>query len=99
MPQNDRLVWIDLEMTGLSTESDEIVEIAAIVTEADLTEIDAGVSFVVNPSAAALAHMDDFVTNMHTESGLITEIPDGLSLADAQDNVLAYIKEHIPEEG
>ena len=99
MPQNDRLVWIDLEMTGLSTESDEIVEIAAIVTEADLTEIDAGVSFVVSPSAAALEHMDDFVTNMHTESGLITEIPDGLSLADAQDKVLAYIKGHIPEEG
>ena len=99
MPQNDRLVWIDLEMTGLSTESDEIVEIAAIVTEADLTEIDPGVSFVIKPGDKALTHMDDFVTNMHTESGLITEIPDGLSLADAQDKVLTYIKGHIPEEG
>ena len=79
MAQNDRLVWIDLEMTGLSTETDEIVEIAAIVTEADLTELDAGVTFVVNPSEAALAQMDDFVTNMHTESGLITEIPNGLA--------------------
>ena len=99
MPQNDRLVWIDLEMTGLSTENDEIVEIAAIVTEADLTEIDAGVCFVVKPGDAALANMDEFVTNMHTESGLITEIPQGLSLADAQEKVLTYIKEHIPEEG
>jgi oligoribonuclease len=99
MPQNDRLVWIDLEMTGLSTENDEIVEIAAIVTEADLTEIDEGICFVVKPGEAALANMDDFVTNMHTESGLITEIPDGLSLADAQEKVLSYIKEHIPEEG
>jgi len=99
MPQNDRLVWIDLEMTGLSTENDEIVEIAAIVTEADLTEIDEGVSFVVKPGEAALAQMDGFVTNMHTESGLITEIPNGLSLADAQGKVLAYIKEHLPEEG
>ena len=99
MPQHDRLVWIDLEMTGLSPESDEIVEIAAIVTEADLTEIDPGVSFVIKPGDKALTHMDDFVTNMHTESGLITEIPDGLSLADAQDKVLTYIKEHIPEEG
>ena len=99
MPQSDRLVWIDLEMTGLSTENDEIVEIAAIVTEADLTEIDAGVCFVVKPSDSALANMDDFVTNMHTESGLITEIPSGLSLAEAQEKVLTYIKEHIPEEG
>ncbi len=99
MPQNDRLVWIDLEMTGLSTENDEIVEIAAIVTEADLTEIDEGVSFVVKPGDKALENMDDFVTNMHTVSGLITEIPDGLSLFDAQEKVLAYIKEHMPEEG
>ncbi len=99
MPQNDRLVWIDLEMTGLSTENDEIVEIAAIVTEADLTEIDEGVSFVVKPGDKALENMDDFVTNMHTVSGLITEIPDGLSLSDAQEKVLAYIKEHMPEEG
>ena len=98
MPQHDRLVWIDLEMTGLSTESDEIVEIAAIVTEADLTEIDPGVSFVIKPGDKALTHMDDFVTNMHTESGLITEIPNGLSLADAQDKVLTYIKEHIPRK-
>jgi oligoribonuclease len=99
MPQHDRLVWIDLEMTGLSTDSDEIVEIAAIVTEADLTEIDTGVSFVVKPGDKALENMDDFVTNMHTESGLITEIPGGLSLSDAQAKVLAYIKVHIPEEG
>lgn len=98
MPQNDRLVWIDLEMTGLSTENDEIVEIAAIITEADLTEIDDGVSFVVKPGDKAWENMDDFVTNMHTESGLITEIPNGLSLADAQAKVLAYIKEYIPEE-
>lgn len=98
MPQNDRLVWIDLEMTGLSTENDEIVEIAAIITEADLTEIDDGVSFVVKPGDQAWENMDDFVTNMHTESGLITEIPNGLSLADAQAKVLAYIKEYIPEE-
>ncbi len=99
MAQNDRLIWIDLEMTGLSTENDEIVEIAAIVTEADLTEIDEGVSFVVKPGDKALENMDDFVTNMHTASGLITEIPDGLSLSDAQARVLAYIKEYIPEDG
>ena len=99
MPQNDRLVWIDLEMTGLSTENDEIVEIAAIVTEADLTEIDEGVSFVVKPGDKALENMDEFVTNMHTESGLITEIPEGLSLSDAQAEVLTYIQGHVSEKG
>lgn len=94
---SQRLVWIDLEMTGLSLERDEIVEIAAIVTESDLTEIDTGISLVVRPSQAALDTMDDFVTNMHTESGLINEIPQGISLADAQTQVLDYIKGHIPE--
>lgn len=95
---NHRLVWIDLEMTGLSIESDEIVEIAAIVTESDLTEIDQGISLVVKPSQSALDNMDDFVTNMHTESGLITEIPDGITLQEAESQVLDYIKKHIPEQ-
>lgn len=95
---SQRLVWIDLEMTGLNLELDEIVEIAAIVTESDLTEIDSGISLVISPSQAALDNMDDYVTNMHTESGLITEIPLGISLDDAQSQVLDYIKNHIPEQ-
>ncbi len=95
---NQRLVWIDLEMTGLSLERDEIVEIAAIVTESDLTEIDQGISLVVTPSQAALDNMDDFVTTMHTESGLLAEIPHGTTLADAQAHVLSYITSHIPEQ-
>ena len=95
---NQRLVWIDLEMTGLSLERDEIVEIAAIVTESDLTEIDQGISLVVTPSQAALDNMDDFVTTMHSESGLLAEIPHGTTLADAQAQVLSYITSHIPEQ-
>ncbi|MFZ4497813.1 MAG: exonuclease domain-containing protein, partial [Candidatus Nanopelagicales bacterium] len=87
----DRMVWIDLEMTGLDLGSDEIVEIACIVTEADLTELDGGIDIVVKPSAAPLAAMDEFVVNMHQASGLITEIPNGTTLADAQQQVLAYI--------
>lgn len=94
-----RLVWIDLEMTGLDPKRDEIVEIACIVTEADLTELDAGVSFVVKPGDDALAGMDDFVRDMHTASGLLAEIPDGTTLDDAGAQVLAYIKQHIPLEG
>lgn len=95
----DRMVWIDLEMTGLDLGSDEIVEIACIVTEADLTELDGGIDIVVKPSDAPLAAMDEFVVNMHQASGLITEIPDGTTLADAQQQVLAYIQKYVPETG
>jgi oligoribonuclease len=97
MANSDRLVWIDCEMTGLDPNFDEIVEIACIVTEPDLTEIDEGISLVVKPSDPPLAAMDPFVVNMHTESGLITEIPNGISLADAEAQVLAYVKSHVPE--
>jgi len=95
----DRMVWIDLEMTGLDLGSDEIVEIACIVTEADLTELDGGIDIVVKPSAAPLAAMDEFVVNMHQASGLIIEIPNGTTLVDAQQQVLAYIKKYVPEAG
>lgn len=94
---NDRLVWIDLEMTGLDPTHDEIVEIACIVTEADLTEIDSGISFVIKPNDAPLATMDDVVVQMHTASGLLEEIPNGITLADAQAQVLDYIKQHVAE--
>ena len=97
MPAEDRLVWIDLEMTGLDPMHDEIVEIACIVTEGDLTELDEGISLVVKPNDAPLAAMDQFVVDMHTSSGLIDVIPQGVSLADANEAVLAYIKSHIPE--
>ena len=95
----DRMVWIDLEMTGLNLGSDEIVEIACIVTEADLTELDGGIDIVVKPSDAPLAAMDEFVVNMHKASGLITEIPNGTTLADAQQQVLAYIQKYVSEAG
>jgi len=97
MATADRLVWIDCEMTGLDPSFDEIVEIACIVTDADLNELDAGITLVVKPHDAPLAAMDPFVVNMHTESGLITEIPDGIPLSDAEEQVLAYVKSHVPE--
>ena len=97
MAAADRLVWIDLEMTGLDPATDEIVEIACIVTEADLTEIDSGISLVVKPSDEPLAKMDDVVVRMHTDSGLLDEIPSGIELADAETQVLEYVKSHIPE--
>ena len=95
---NDRLVWIDCEMTGLDPEVDDIVETACNVTEADLTELDEGVTLVVKPeSTNALDQMDDVVVSMHTESGLINEIADGIALADAEARVLEYVRGHVPE--
>jgi len=97
MAAGDRLVWIDLEMTGLDPTVDQIVEVACIVTEADLTEVDGGINLVVQASPEALAGMDPFVRNMHAESGLLPEIPNGVSLEQAQIEVLAYVTTHIPE--
>jgi oligoribonuclease len=97
MATGERLVWIDLEMTGLNPSFDEIVEIACIVTDADLTELDSGISLVVKPNDEPLAAMDPFVVNMHTESGLITEIPNGIPLAEAEALVLDYVQSHVPE--
>ena len=97
MATSDRLGWIDCEMTGLDPRSDELVEIACIVTEGDLTELDGGVSIVIKPNDAPLAAMDDIVVAMHTESGLIDEIPLGTTLEDAQAQVLAYVRSHVDE--
>lgn len=93
----DRLVWIDLEMTGLDPTHDEIVEIACIVTDAELNELDSGISLVVKPNDGPLATMDDVVVAMHTKSGLLDEIPQGISLDDAQRRVFEYIRGHVPE--
>lgn len=97
MATGDRLVWIDCEMTGLDPVTDELVEIACIVTEGDLTEVDAGITVVIKPSDAPLAAMDDVVVAMHNDSGLINEIPFGTTLDDAQAQVLAYVRGHVPE--
>ncbi len=96
--RKDRLVWIDLEMTGLDPATDEIVEIAAIVTDAELNELDAGISLVVRPpDLGILDGMDEIVVSMHTESGLLADIPDGVPLAEAGAAVLAYVRGHVPE--
>lgn len=94
---NDRLVWIDCEMTGLSLESDALIEVAALVTDFDLNVLGDGIDLIVKPPAEALAQMDDFVRNMHTNSGLLEVLDSGLTLDQAQDQVLGYITEHCPE--
>jgi len=98
MAAQDRLVWIDCEMTGLDLSSDALVEIAVIVTEADLTEIDSGISLVIRPDdLSVLDGMDQVVVDMHTSSGLLEQIPGGIPLAQAEEEVLAYVRQHIPE--
>ena len=86
-------------MTGLDVGQDELVEVAVVVTDFDLAILDPGFDIVIKPTEAAFAHMNDFVRNMHTESGLIEAIPDGVSLEEAQAAVLAYIRQFVPAAG
>lgn len=90
------LVWMDLEMTGLDSRTDVIVEIATLVTDDDLNVVAEGPDLVVHQPEEALANMDQVVLDMHTGSGLLTEIrASTLSLADAGTQTLAFIKEHV----
>ncbi|MHC9673218.1 oligoribonuclease [Corynebacterium diphtheriae] len=98
-PKNDRLVWIDLEMTGLELDRHVIVEVAALITDADLNIIGEDVDLVVHATPEQLAEMDDFVTTMHTSSGLLEEIKAStVSLQEAEDAVLALIAQHCDPE-
>ncbi len=83
-------------MTGLDLEVDELVEVAVVVTDFDLALVDPGFSIVIKPDDSALANMSDFVTKMHETSGLAEEIPNGVSLADAEYQVLEYILRFAP---
>jgi oligoribonuclease len=93
----DPLVWIDCEMTGLDLAHDALIEIACLVTDGDLAVLDEGVDLVIKPPAEALDHMPEVVREMHTVSGLLAELPSGVTLAEAQDQVLGYVRSHIPE--
>ena len=94
---NDRIVWIDCEMTGLSLEADALIEVAALVTDFELNQLGDGVDVVIRPPDAALEQMDDFVRSMHTTSGLLEELPTGTTMEAAQEQVLAYVREWVPE--
>src|SRR3954447_24996139 len=94
---SDRLVWIDCEMTGLDLRADALIEVAALVTDFDLTVLGEGVDLVVKPPTDALEQMDDFVRTMHTSSGLLDELDRGLTMAEAEERVLTYVKEHCPD--
>ena len=93
------LVWIDCEMTGLDAVNDALIEVACLVTDAELNLLGDGVSVVIRPPAAAIEAMGDFVRTMHTTSGLINDLDGGLTLAEAQRRVLDYVREHVPVAG
>jgi oligoribonuclease len=95
---NDRLVWIDCEMTGLDLTSDVLLEIAALVTDSELNILDEGVDIVVHATDEQLAGMIDFVRDMHATSGLTDAVRAATTtVAEAEAEVLAYIKKHVPE--
>lgn len=92
------LVWIDLEMTGLDVEHDLIVEIAAIVTDGALETVVEGPELVVHAPDAALDAMVDVVRDMHATSGLTAAIrASDLSVADAEQQVLEFVRAHVPQ--
>ncbi len=94
---NDRLVWIDCEMTGLSLETDALVEVAVLVTDFDLEVLGEGIDLVIKPPQKALDQMNEVVTKMHTSSGLLTELDAGLALDDAHAQVLEYVRGFVKE--
>ncbi|MBN3930362.1 oligoribonuclease [Streptomyces verrucosisporus] len=96
---NDRMVWIDCEMTGLSLSEDALIEVAALVTDSELNVLGDGVDIVIRPPAGALDTMPDVVREMHTASGLLDELAGGTTLEDAEQRVLEYVRKYVPEPG
>ncbi|MGH3342675.1 MAG: oligoribonuclease [Carbonactinosporaceae bacterium] len=94
---NDRLVWIDCEMTGLDLRRDALIEVAALVTDSELKVLGHGVDVVIKPPQETLDQMPDIVREMHTSSRLLDELQDGVTLAEAEELVLGYIESYVPE--
>jgi oligoribonuclease len=93
----DRLAWIDCEMTGLDLQNDALVEIACLITDGELNVLDEGIDLVIKPPPESITQMSDVVRDMHTASGLIDELASGVTLAEAQQQVLEYVRHHVPE--
>jgi oligoribonuclease len=96
---NPNLVWIDCEMTGLDIANDALIEIAVLVTDSQLNILGEGVDLVIKTEQAKLDGMGDYVKQMHTDSGLINEIANGVSMEQAQEQIMAYLTRYAPEAG
>jgi len=97
MAVNELLVWVDCEMTGLDLTRDALVEVAALVTDAELNILGDGVDAVIKPSPGALDQMGEFVRTMHAESGLLAELSSGLDLRAAEQRILDYVRQFVSE--
>ena len=94
----DRLVWIDCEMTGLDVGSDLLIEVAALVTDSELNVLGDGVDIVIGATAEQLERMPEVVREMHATSGLSDEVlASTVTVREAEEQVLAYLKEWIDE--
>jgi oligoribonuclease len=91
------MVWADCEMTGLDLGADALIEVAALVTDAELNVLGEGVDVIIKPSDEALTQMGDFVRTMHTSSGLLEQLAGGLTMAEAEERVLDYVREFVAE--
>jgi oligoribonuclease len=97
---NDRLVWIDCEMTGLDLARDALIEIAALVTDGELNVLGEGVDVVISCEESALENMPEVVRDMHARSGLTEEVrASTVTIAEAEQMVLTYLREHVPDPG
>jgi oligoribonuclease len=95
---NDRLVWIDCEMTGLDLGRDALIEVAALVTDSDLNILGEGVDVVIHTDDARLDGMVDVVRDMHAKSGLTEEVRRStVTVAEAERMVLEYIRQYVPD--
>lgn len=98
-PVKDMLVWVDCEMTGLDLRADALIEVAALVTDADLNVLGDGVDVLIKPSEESLEQMSDFVRSMHETSGLLDQLQHGMTMAQAEEKVLEYVSSLVEEAG
>ncbi|TIC81556.1 oligoribonuclease [Nocardioides sp. GY 10127] len=94
---SDRLVWIDCEMTGLDLRADALIEVAALVTDFELNVLGEGVDIIIKPPAEALEQMVPFVREMHEKSGLLAELDSGVTLEEAERQVMEYVRAQCPD--
>jgi oligoribonuclease len=99
MPIDKPLVWIDLEMSGLSLKTEYILEIACIITDAELNIIAESPNLIINHPQSLMDSMNDWCKKTHSESGLVSAVLSSkISMKDAENQILSFIKEHIPQE-
>jgi oligoribonuclease len=94
---SDYLVWIDCEMTGLDLRTDALIEVALLMTDAELNVVGDGVDLVIKPPQEALDTMPDVVRAMHTTSGLLDELGAGITLAEAEEQLLLAVRQYVPD--